>query len=460
MCRSRLSKEEDGEHDGEKGRDLPLQFVLVGAGGAVESLRAVRSHVMKGHHQKSREIKKAYLRRVKKPRRLQVRPSDAERERGVESGYGKSERVELLKPVVPCQVNLVPYAWFSTTGPVLYVNRLKWPFSAPFAVTPSDRVNDGRSVTPRQSHWMPAIKSPDYVPVQGAVLDPAVLRWIGGSSECWRFRVETVKWIREKLENVRGKGEEKGEDVGEVVGAIMTFCMWTAGYRDAEEMSSHMDAIEKIVNLRGGFRRLQKEGDWALTAKLTIFDYTISVLTGKAPRFPQVEYFVNRPVTSDTYSRFSSYESPLSTTGNFEKVIKYRKGEKEIITCLKKTWTQTHSFISHPLPLPHPPQSQPSHPPSPELKLETETETETTEPIPFVGEPKQPYKTHLLTLPLLSTCHQEDHNHVLETIQNAAILYERSLDQKTPMQFHDARNEEVYEKLFEGFMDILSQSLG
>lgn len=60
-------------------------------------------------------------------------------------------------------------------------------------------------MTPRQSHWMPHIKSPDYAPVKGAVLDPAVLAWIGGSEECWRFRVESLRWIQGRLEDPKSR---------------------------------------------------------------------------------------------------------------------------------------------------------------------------------------------------------------------------------------------------------------
>lgn len=56
-------------------------------------------------------------------------------------------------------------------------------------------------MTPRQSHWMPHIKSPDYSPVRGAVLDPKVLGWIGQSTECFQFRVESLRWIQGRLED-------------------------------------------------------------------------------------------------------------------------------------------------------------------------------------------------------------------------------------------------------------------
>jgi hypothetical protein len=41
-----------------------------------------------------------------------------------------------------------------------------------------------------------------------------------------------------------------------------------AGYGNPEEMSSHMDAIERIVKLRGGLRRFQDDGPMIEKLKL------------------------------------------------------------------------------------------------------------------------------------------------------------------------------------------------
>lgn len=117
---------------------------------------------------------------------------------------------------------MIPYAWFEEKGPVLYVNRINWPFPAPLAVTASDRkVDNDKSVTPRQSGWMPYKRSPDYVPVKGAVLDARVLTWIGQTPECFQFRVDTIKWIQEQL------GDPTTAISNSTIGAIMTFAMWT-----------------------------------------------------------------------------------------------------------------------------------------------------------------------------------------------------------------------------------------
>ncbi len=117
---------------------------------------------------------------------------------------------------------VVPYAWFEKDGPVLYVNRTKWPFPAQFRVTGSDRIDkEVKSLTPRQSAWMPYTRSPDFTTVRGAVLDPNVLSWIGKTAECFQFRVETIKWIQERLQDPEAAVSYS------TIGAIMTFTMWT-----------------------------------------------------------------------------------------------------------------------------------------------------------------------------------------------------------------------------------------
>jgi len=115
--------------------------------------------------------------------------------------------------------------------------------------------------------------------VKGAVLDPSVLLWIGQSPECFQFRVETIKWIQHQLEDPATAISDR------TLGSIMTFAMWTvsydhfvvsrltddqiqAGYSNLKEMISHMDAIQRIVNLRGGLNGFNDDG--AMVAKLTL----------------------------------------------------------------------------------------------------------------------------------------------------------------------------------------------
>jgi len=120
---------------------------------------------------------------------------------------------------------VIPYAWFEKNGPILYVNRSKWPFPRQLAVTGSDRKDhSNKSLTPRQSGWMPGIRSPDFMAVKGAVLDPSVLLWIGQSPECFQFRVETIKWIQYQL------ADQATAISDNTLGSIMTFAMWTVSH--------------------------------------------------------------------------------------------------------------------------------------------------------------------------------------------------------------------------------------
>jgi hypothetical protein len=57
--------------------------------------------------------------------------------------------------------------------------------------------------------------------VKGAVLDAAVLSWIGQSPECFQFRVDTIKWIQDRLRDPVDAVSNA------TIGAIMTFTQWT-----------------------------------------------------------------------------------------------------------------------------------------------------------------------------------------------------------------------------------------
>ncbi|KAG4411446.1 hypothetical protein IFR04_015416 [Cadophora malorum] len=442
-----------------------LQFVSVGPGGSVSSPNIVRSHAIKGYHQRRKEAKKAYLNSLNQQRNVQLRPigiapraqelteklrgplvgsvastasKELERDEDVPvrlEGQKEYESVEaaveaeiirqedrqlcLLTTVETKANNLVPYAWFEKDGPVLYVNRTKWPFPTPFQVTGSDRTDQGmKTLTPRQSAWMPYTRSPDFTTVKGAVLDPSVLSWISQTPECYQFRVETIKWIQHRLED-----SKKALDYA-TIGAIMTFTMWTAGYGDSTEISTHMDAVQRIIDTRGGFTSFHHDGP--MVAKLTLFDSMVAVLTGKAARFPQVDYYLSRPVSPQAAI---IHDSPLSGHGKFESIITYRSNADLIILLLNQMWTLT---VDH--------------------QLQTLFEDSTTSPpqIAFSVEPQSSYSTHLLTLPLLSSCHDPGHNHVLETLQHAGIIYHRAVEFLNA-DFPSAVNKQAFRDLCTAF---------
>jgi len=62
------------------------------------------------------------------------------------------------------------------------------------------------------------------VMVKGAVLDAAVLSWIGQSPECFQFRLDTIKWIQDQLKDPLSAVSNA------TIGAIMTFTQWTVSY--------------------------------------------------------------------------------------------------------------------------------------------------------------------------------------------------------------------------------------
>ncbi|KAF4630314.1 hypothetical protein G7Y89_g7827 [Cudoniella acicularis] len=408
--------EDDVDQDDESPQSL--EFVLEDPGAKKSNIGKVRSHVMKRIHQRARDEKKTYLKRATQQKNITLRPRSNFSDNSSTIFPKIKTAAPLIKRVEYPANNLVPYAWFEKDGPVLYVNRSKWPFPKPFQVTASDRIDDNKSVIPRQSHWMPYIRSPDYVGVKGAVLDLAVLAWIGQSTECFQFRVETIRWIQRQLDDPVSKISNA------TIGAIMTFTMWTAGSRDSQEMSSHMDAVEKIVDLRGGFETFIEDGP--MVARLTSFDSIIAVLTGHPPRFPLVDYLISRPVTASPRNPSHHHESPLTNTGNFENIIKYHQSHDAIINCLQEMLDLTVNFKAH---------TRNQYP----LKLTFHHQLETI--IPYVKEPQHNYKTHLLTLPLISSCHNPNHNHVFNTLQSAATIYSRALTSIPSIDFPSSTNE-------------------
>ena len=54
----------------------PLQWVAVGKGGKVSSVKTVRSHVSKGYHQRKRDLQKADLEKLNWQRGLELRPNE------------------------------------------------------------------------------------------------------------------------------------------------------------------------------------------------------------------------------------------------------------------------------------------------------------------------------------------------------------------------------------------------
>jgi len=161
------------------------------------------------------------------------------------------------------------------------------------------------------------------------------------------------------------------------------------------------------------------------------FDSMIAILTGQPPRFPKVIYFVSTPISPAVNLYMTYQESPLYGSGNFESIITYHKGSSALISLLSKMWTLTKNF---------------------ELDYQSNSSTpleslESIDPVfPFVEEPQTDYNTPLLTLPLLSRCTNPTHNHLLETLQRASLIYSRCLTYP-PTDFSSPKNDETIQQL-------------
>ena len=161
------------------------------------------------------------------------------------------------------------------------------------------------------------------------------------------------------------------------------------------------------------------------------FDSMIAILTGETPRLPKVTYYVSSPISPARDLYMTHQESPLCGSGNFKSIICYHKDQAAIISLLNRMWILTRNF---------------------EFTYQTfDPSVEPLGPIvPFVERPQSDYNTALLTLPLLSRCTNTTHNHLLETLQSASLLYSRSLT-CPPIDFPSTQNEVVFQQLCTAF---------
>lgn len=162
------------------------------------------------------------------------------------------------------------------------------------------------------------------------------------------------------------------------------------------------------------------------------FDSMIAVLTGHSPRLPKLTFLTSSPVSPAKSLYITHLESPLYGLGDFEKIIAYQKDESPIISLLKKMWILTQNFEL---------QRQNSK----SISLATLDQA-----VPFVENRQFGYNTPLLTLPLLSRCANPIHNHVLETLLSASVIYSGSLA-LPPIDFPSPRNDEAFQQLCTAF---------
>jgi hypothetical protein len=93
----------------------------------------------------------------------------------------------------------------------------------------------GNSPFPRQSIWMPNAFIAAGVVIKGPLLGGDVLSWISNTPECFRYRVDLIKWIQDRLD----APETATHDA--VIGAIMTLTMW-----EVISSFSHQEALSHL----------------------------------------------------------------------------------------------------------------------------------------------------------------------------------------------------------------------
>ncbi|KAL5326419.1 hypothetical protein ACEPPN_004104 [Leptodophora sp. 'Broadleaf-Isolate-01'] len=227
---------------------MVLSFVNYHAGEEnqnAESRSIVKSHVSRAWHRDKRLGET--MRYARSQQRLEIASNS--KQDGVQGSevYPRNE-VELPPPSVA-----LPYLE-GCGGPVLYLKPSKWPFRRPFSMAgASSRETFGQSVFPRQSIWMPDADIPDRVAMKGPLLGGDVLSWISHTTECFKYRGDTIGWIQRQLKSPTTSTTDA------TIGAVMTLTMWENGDGSFLDLSNHMDGLETIVKLKGGISKIQQQ---------------------------------------------------------------------------------------------------------------------------------------------------------------------------------------------------------
>ncbi|KAL5353599.1 hypothetical protein ACLOAV_001636 [Pseudogymnoascus australis] len=141
------------------------------------------------------------------------------------------------------QDNLIPYTFLSATGPVLMLPRTSALFSRLASRDPDSPV-----LFPRQSIWMPKAALPEPSKIESTILGLELVDWISNTPSCFQFRLETIKWIQDRLSDLELATKD------DTLGAIITLTMWES-YRaqlKPSDVVTHMNGLERVVDLRGG----------------------------------------------------------------------------------------------------------------------------------------------------------------------------------------------------------------
>lgn len=88
----------------------------------------------------------------------------------------------------------------------------------------ASRNPDSPVLFPRQSIWMPKAAVPEPSKIESTILGLELVDWISNTPSCFQFRLETIKWIQDRLSD----SELATKD--DTLGAIITLTMWEVSF--------------------------------------------------------------------------------------------------------------------------------------------------------------------------------------------------------------------------------------
>ncbi|KFY17212.1 hypothetical protein V491_05073, partial [Pseudogymnoascus sp. VKM F-3775] len=177
-----------------------------------------------------------------------------------------------IQPPLIYQDNLIPYTFLSAAGPVLMLPRTSALFSRVASRDPNSPV-----LFPRQSIWMPKAALPEPGNIESTILGLELVDWISNTPSCFKFRLETIKWIQDRLSD----SELVTKD--DTLGAIITLTMWESHRSQLKpsDIVTHMNGLQQLVDLRGGLDKMLP----VQAEKIALFDHIIATITLQQPRF-------------------------------------------------------------------------------------------------------------------------------------------------------------------------------
>ncbi|KFY43549.1 hypothetical protein V495_03909 [Pseudogymnoascus sp. VKM F-4514 (FW-929)] len=288
--------------------------------GGTESV--VRSHVARFRYRRQRD---ADVRAFRKTREEEAEDLIVQ-EKTILAGDRPVQ--DSIRPSLLYQENLIPYTFLSSSGPVLMLPRTSALFSRLASRNPDSPV-----LFPRQSIWMPKAAVPEPSKIESTILGLELVDWISNTPSCFQFRLETIKWIQDRLSD----SELAIKD--DTLGAIITLTMWES-YRaqlKPSDIIAHMNGLERVVDLRGGLDSMPP----VQADKVALFDHIIAAITLRQPRFP-----LRCQAGPGSPSKAHLYNSPIFGSLPFSSFIKNTGADIQICTLLESLRDFTNATIS------------------------------------------------------------------------------------------------------------------